>query len=146
MFLIRLLDGHMSNFKVFKEKVLEKFEGIRNSFKKLTQNLSDFTGKISRLRQTVDQKFSDFFSKLQSENPVIAEVKEDLQTKQLIQGEMTFQDIDQLTKTLWENHDQAQEAFQETNDLQYHEMAMDILVVIREMEQLKEYLGKHGKI
>ena len=93
----------------------------------------------------MDDKFTEFFNKVQTENPVLTEVKEGLQTKQLIQGEMTFQDIESLTGPLWENHDQAQQAFEATNDLQYYEMAMDILTVLNEMEKLKDHLRKHGR-
>ncbi len=121
--------------------------------KKISQNWKDFTEKVTDIRNTINQKFSGIserfdtaIKKLQPDNGIIrTEILDDLQVKQLIQGQMTFEDVASLTTALWENHDLAQQAFADTNDLQFYEMAMDILLVIQELERLKEYLDKHGK-
>ena len=135
----------MSNFQVFRDKILTKIDGIRHHFKKISDDWTDFTDKFRSLTKSVDQKFSDLVAKLQPDNPILMEVSEDIRTKQMIQGQMSYDDVDYLARTLWENHELAQNQFQETQDLQYYEMAMDILLVIQEMETLKEYLKKHGK-
>jgi hypothetical protein len=135
----------MSNFQVFRDKILTKIDGIRDHFKKMSQDWTDFTAKFRSLTKSVDQKLTDLFAKLQPENPILTEVSEDIRTKQMIQGQMSYDDVEYLARSLWENHELAQNQFQETQDLQYYEMAMDILLVIQEMETLKEYLKKHGK-
>ncbi|MHA1652254.1 MAG: hypothetical protein ACTSYB_18885, partial [Candidatus Helarchaeota archaeon] len=135
----------MSNFQVFRDKVLEKLDSIKSSFKKVSHNWNELIDKISNTNKSFDQKFANFFSKFQFQSPEHIQIMEDIKTKQMIQGEMTFQDINDLTRILWENHDLAQQKFEATNDSKYHEMAMDILLVIKEMEELKEYLEKHGK-
>jgi len=58
---------------------------------------------------------------------------------------MSFQDLDMFTKVLWENHEIANETYEQTNNIKYYEMAMDIKLVIKELEELKEYLVLHGK-
>jgi len=182
----------MENFKIFKEKILEKFQDIRSSLKKLgergsiklkkfsvsqmlldafidlkinlalfqdeiqkkiSENWNEFARKVTDLKKSAEQRFSEINKRInelkgrfQPEYEGYTEIKNDLATKQLMQGEMTFYDVDLFAKTLWENHDLAYEAFEQTTDPQYYEMAMDILIVIQEMEQLKEYLMKHGKI
>jgi hypothetical protein len=119
----------------------------------ILKNWTDIGQKITELGKDVQQRFVDASKKLDEFRtkfqPVYAgytEINEGLEAKGLIQGEMTYQDVDALAKTLWENHDLAQIAFQETTDEEYYEMAMDILLVIQELEQLKDYLMKHGKI
>jgi hypothetical protein len=173
----------MDNFKVVKEKLLDRFQTIIGSLKsknlalksslsdsfsdlkvnltlfqdeiqrKILKNWNDISQKVTALGKDVEQRFIDaskkldeIRAKLQPAYPGYTEINEGLETKQLIQGEMTYQDVDDFAKTLWENHDLAQIAFQETTDETYYEMAMDILLVIRELEQLKEYLMKHGKL
>jgi hypothetical protein len=182
----------MENFKIFKEKILERFQEIQGSLKKLGErgsvklknfsvsqkiaasfndlkinlilfqeeiqrrllgNWTEFTQKVTDLGKfaeqrvsEVSQRFDELKEKFQPEFAGYTELKDGLVTKDLIEGEMTFQDVDLFAKTLWENHDLAHEAFEQTNDPQYYEMAMDILMVIQEMEQLKDYLMKHGKI
>ncbi len=111
----------------------------------MSEEWTDFTDKFRSLTKSVDQKLTDLFAKLQPENPMLAEVSEDIRTKQMIQGQMSYEDVEHLARTLWENHELARNQFRDTQDLQYYEMAMDILLVIQEMETLKEYLKKHGK-
>ncbi len=142
----------MGQFRLIREKISERFEDLSKSLVKLTRNWNDFTEKITNWGKSMGQRFTDFSDKidaltlkLQPVRQIMIEVEEDLEIKQLIQGEMDFHDVDGLSKTLWENHEIAQQAFQDTHDLQYYEMAMEILVVIKELEQLKDYLKKHGK-
>ena len=104
----------MSHFRIFKEKILEKVESFSKPLQKLSKNWNDFTEKIALLGQSMGQKFVDFSEKLevvtlkfQPEKLIIAEVQKGLETKQLIQGEMTFADVSALSETLWENHDTA---------------------------------------
>ncbi|MDD1777009.1 MAG: hypothetical protein LUQ65_02495, partial [Candidatus Helarchaeota archaeon] len=119
----------------------------------ILKNWTDIGQKVIELGKDVEQRFGDaskklyeLRAKLQPEYAGYTEINEGLETKHLIQGEMSYQDVEDFAKTLWENHDLAQVAFQETTDEAFYEMAMDILMVIRELEQLKEYLMKHGKI
>lgn len=121
--------------------------------RRIVKNWVDLGQKITELGKDFEQRFNDvtkrldeFRAKLQPAYMDYSEIKAGLETKRLIQGEMTYQDVDDLARTLWENHDLAQVAFQESTDETFYEMAMDILMVIRELEQLKEYLMKHGKI
>ncbi|MHA1130376.1 MAG: hypothetical protein ACTSQI_11075 [Candidatus Helarchaeota archaeon] len=135
----------MSNFQVFRDKLLTKIDNIRIYFKKMSDEWKYRTEKVRTITKSVDQKITDFLLRLQPENPLLTEVTEDLKTKQMIEGQMAYEDIEQLARTLWENHELAQEKFRQTQDIQYYEMAMEILLVIKEMETLKEYLKKHGK-
>jgi hypothetical protein len=142
----------MSGFRIFKEKVSEKLEDISNSFSKLSQNMTEFLQKVSdtgksftdKITET-HEKFEAFLNGLQPDAPLDSGIKNGLKIKQLIDGEMTFHDLDMFTKALWENHDLAHETFEQTSDLKYYEMAMDIKLVIKELEELKEYLVLHGK-
>lgn len=136
----------MGGFRLFRDKILDKFD-------KLTEKWNDFTKKISKINRSISQKFSEFSekfdemtAKLQPEDATTTEILKGLKTKKKIQGDMSYENIEDFTKTLWESHDMAQQALEQTNDLRYHEMAMEILLVIKDMEELKEYLGKHGKI
>ena len=121
--------------------------------RRMLKNWTEIGQKVTEFGKEVEQRFVDTSKKLdelrakiQPEYAGYTEINEGLETKQLIQGEMSYQDVDDFAKNLWENHDLAQVAFQETTDETYYEMAMDILIVIQELEQLKEYLMKHGKI
>ncbi len=141
-----LIDDGMSGFRLFKDKVLDKFD-------KLTAKWNKFTKKVTKINRNMGERFSEFNDKfdemvtnLQTTDKAAAEILNGLETKKMIKGDVSYQNIEDFTRTLWESHDVAQEAFQETKDAQYHEMAMETLLVIREMEQLKEYLGKHGRI
>lgn len=127
---------------------------FQNEFQKIIlKNWTEIGQKVTEFGKDIEQRFGDaskkldeLRTKLQPEYMGYAEINEGLETKHLIQGEMSYQDVDDFAKMLWENHDLAQVAFQETTDEKYYEMAMDILMVIQELEHLKEYLMKHGKI
>ncbi|MHA1264996.1 MAG: hypothetical protein ACTSRS_07135 [Candidatus Helarchaeota archaeon] len=135
----------MSGYRLFKDKLLDKFD-------KFTQKWNEFVSKITTFNKSLSLRLSEFSSKfdemvenLQTEDLTTVELIDGLKKKALIKGEITFQNVEEFTKTLWESHDIAQQVFQETNDPQYHEIAVETLLVIREMEQLKEYLWKIGK-
>lgn len=136
----------MSGFRLLKDKILDKFDH-------LTEKWNDFTQKVAKINRNLSQRFAEFSEKfdemvinLDAANPEVTEIMNGLKTKELIRGDITFQNIEDFSRTLWESHDMAQQAFEETRDSQYHEMAMEALLVIQEMELLKEYLGKHGKM
>ena len=136
----------MGDFRLLKDKILDKFDTLSHNWK-------NFTEKITKINRTLNQrvinfskKFEDIKESFQSTDSVTAEILEDLETKKLMKGEISYQSIDDFTRILWESHDIAQQAFQETNNYEYHEMAMETMLVIKDMEQLKEYLGKHGKV
>lgn len=142
----------MSNFRLFKERLSTKFEEISGSLSKLSKNWTDLLDKITGFGKSigtkfteVSEKFEDFFESVQSKPAEALAIEEGLKIKQLMDGEMTFQQVDTFTKTLWENHELAQQAFEDTSDQKYYEMAMEIKLVIQELEQLKEYLELHGK-
>ena len=143
----QILAGSFNDLKINLVRFQEEFQ------RRILENWNEFTQKVTDLRKSAEDRFSEVTKSLdelrarfQPEFLGYTELKDGLVTKELIQGEMSFQDVNLFAKTLWENHDLAQEAFEQTNDPQYYEMAMDILMVIQEMEQLKEYLMKHGKI
>ncbi|HUY01611.1 MAG TPA: hypothetical protein VMV49_18755 [Candidatus Deferrimicrobium sp.] len=142
----------MSGFRLFKEKISEKLEEISNSFSKLSQNMTEFLQKVSNTGKSLTdkvtethEKFETFLNGLQPEAPLNARIQNGLKIKKLIDGEMSFQDLDMFTKVLWENHEIANETYEQTNNIKYYEMAMDIKLVIKELEELKEYLVLHGK-
>lgn len=136
----------MSGLRLFKDKILDKFDTLADRWKTFSNKITRANQDIALRFSTFSLKFEEMIDTLQPESSTQSEILKGLKTKNLIQGDVSYQHIEEFTKTLWESHDLAQEAFQVTNDLQYHEMAMETLLVIKEMELLKEYLGRKGQI
>jgi len=61
LFSICNLGASMSNFQVFRDKVLEKLDSIKSSFKKVSHNWNELIDKISNINKSFDQNLRIFF-------------------------------------------------------------------------------------
>ena len=135
----------MGNAKLLRDKILDKFDQWAKGWSEFTQKLSNLSKNINLKFLEVQERFEELSERFQIVDDVKLEILDDLQTKKLIQGNMDFRTVDDFAKTLWLSHDMAQELFAETKNQRYYELAMETMMVIRELEQIKEYLAKHGK-